>query len=194
MQKRVFIVHGWDGTPDEGWFPWLKQELEGRGFMVTAPVLPNSSEPRIHTWVPALAEVVGDVDEQTFFVGHSIGCQTIIRYCESLAEGKKIGGAVFVAGFFKDLLGLDDDEVVQSVAKEWLGTPIDIAKVRTHLKKSVAIFSDNDPDVSITNAEEFKVKLGSMIVMDEGKGHFSWGEGVMELPSALKAVLEVVGE
>ena len=25
--KRVFIVHGWGGHPDEGWFPWLSSEL-----------------------------------------------------------------------------------------------------------------------------------------------------------------------
>lgn len=24
--KRVFITHGWDGYPEEGWFPWLKKE------------------------------------------------------------------------------------------------------------------------------------------------------------------------
>ena len=24
MTKRAFIIHGWDGYPDEGWFPWLK--------------------------------------------------------------------------------------------------------------------------------------------------------------------------
>ena len=26
--KRAFIIHGWDGYPAEGWFPWLKRELE----------------------------------------------------------------------------------------------------------------------------------------------------------------------
>jgi hypothetical protein len=26
--KRVFIIHGWEGYPEEGWFPWLKKELE----------------------------------------------------------------------------------------------------------------------------------------------------------------------
>ena len=32
MKKRVFIVHGWDGYPEEVWFPWLKKELEAKGF------------------------------------------------------------------------------------------------------------------------------------------------------------------
>jgi predicted alpha/beta hydrolase family esterase len=28
MTERVFIIHGWEGYPEEGWFPWLKKELE----------------------------------------------------------------------------------------------------------------------------------------------------------------------
>ena len=26
--RRVFIIHGWGGYPEEGWFPWLKKELK----------------------------------------------------------------------------------------------------------------------------------------------------------------------
>ena len=29
--SKVVIVHGWGGTPEEGWFPWLRRELEERG-------------------------------------------------------------------------------------------------------------------------------------------------------------------
>lgn len=32
MKKRVFIVHGWDGKPSGAWLPWLKKELEAKGF------------------------------------------------------------------------------------------------------------------------------------------------------------------
>ena len=27
MKKRVFIIHGWGGKPDEHWLPWLEEEL-----------------------------------------------------------------------------------------------------------------------------------------------------------------------
>ena len=33
-------------------------------------------------------------DENTYFVGHSIGCQAIMRYLESV-DVKKIGGVLF---------------------------------------------------------------------------------------------------
>ena len=64
-KKRVFIIHGWDGHPNEGWFPWLKQGLEARGFEVFVPQLPEPEKPRIYNWIPKIQEVVGMPDEQT---------------------------------------------------------------------------------------------------------------------------------
>ena len=191
--KRAFIVHGWDGYPEEGWFPWLKQQLEAKGVSVFVPPLPDPAEPRIAAWVSALAEAVGKPDEQTYFVGHSIGCQAIARYLSSLPEGVKIGGAVFVAGFLKRLTNLEDDDVVRSVVREWLETPLDLAAVRAHLGKSVAIFSDNDPYVPLDNKDNFAVALGSEIVIEHAKGHFSGSTGTTELPNALRAVLDIAG-
>jgi predicted alpha/beta hydrolase family esterase len=190
MIKRVFIVHGWDGYPDEGWSPWLKRELEAREFEVFVPQLPNPATPRIESWVSALAEVVGEVDEWTYFVGHSMGCQTITRYLDTSPDGVKIGGAVFVAGFFKRLTNLEDDDEVREIARHWLETPHDLMKVKSHLPKSVAIFSDNDPYVPLDNQDDFRDKLGSEIVIEHNRGHFSGArDWVKELPIVLEKVL-----
>ena len=191
MKKRVFIAHGWDGYPEEGWFPWIKKELEAKGFEVYVPQLPETGSPRIHNWVPKLAEVVGEIDENTYFVGYSMGCQTIARYLETLPEGVKVGGAVFVAGFFKRLTGLEDDEDVRETDKHWLVTPLDLTKVKSHLSKSVAIFSDNDPYVSLDNQDDFRNKLGSEIIIEKNMGHFSGSTGVTELPIALESLLKI---
>ena len=111
--KRAVIVHGWGGSPEEGWFPWLRKELEARDFEVTVPQLPEAETPRIGKWVPTLAVAVGAVDENTYLVGHSMGCQTIARYLEGLDESIHVGGAVYVAGFFDSLtLGEDEEEKV----------------------------------------------------------------------------------
>lgn len=191
MQKRVFIVHGWDGYPEEGWFPWLKKKLEEKVFEVIVPQLPQANEPRINNWVPALAAAVGEADAQTYFVGHSMGCQTIARYLESLPDGVKIGGAVFVAGFFKRLADLEVDDIVRDVAREWLTAPLDLEKVKSHLTKSVAIFSDDDPYVSMDNQDDYKNKLNSKIIIEHNMKHFSGSTGTLELPAALDALLEI---
>ncbi|OGG91631.1 hypothetical protein A3H03_02995 [Candidatus Kuenenbacteria bacterium RIFCSPLOWO2_12_FULL_42_13] len=194
MRKRIFIIHGWDGHPKKGWFPWLKKELAAQGFAVFVPQLPKSDEPRINNWVLELKEAVGNPDEQTYFVGHSMGCQAIARYLETLPKNTKVGGAVFVAGFFKCLTNLEDNDVVRSVAKEWLMTPLNLEKVKTHLKKSVAIFSDNDPYVPADNQDDFANTLGSKIVVEHNKSHFSGSTGTRKLPRALDAIIEMAEE
>ena len=129
--KKVVLVHGWGGTPDEGWFPWLKGELEAKGFEVAAPQLPNTDEPRIAAWVPSLAAAAGEVGEETYFVGHSMGCQTILRYLETLPEGAKVGGAIFVAGFLLPLTGLESEEE-EGVGREWTSSPLNFEEARSH--------------------------------------------------------------
>ena len=190
MPKRVFIVHGWGGYQAEGWFPWLKRELEERGFKVSIPQLPDADKPRIEKWIPALAEVVGAADANTYFVGHSMGCQAIARYVATLNH--PVGGAVFVAGIFKLLTGLEDDPDVQETDRHWLEAPLDFEKVRVNLGKSIAIFSDDDPYVPLDNQDDFHDKLGSKIIIEHGKKHFSGRDGLRELPVVLQAMSELV--
>ena len=86
--RRLFIVHGWGGTPGENWFPWLRDMAERREFDVHAPAMPDASNPREAPWVGELAAEVGDhPDVDSYFVGHSLGCMAILRYLEGLGEG-----------------------------------------------------------------------------------------------------------
>ncbi len=192
MKKRVFIVYGWDGTPKANWFPWLKKELQNKGFQVYVPQLPDPGNPRIYNWVPKLAKTVGKADKQTYFVGHSMGCQTIARYLESLAKEIKIGGAVFVAGFFKRLTGLEDEPGVDETVKHWLKSPLNFNNVKSHINKSIAIFSDNDPYVPLDNQDDFRDELGSKIIIEQQKGHFNEAAGITKLPIALKSLLKLL--
>lgn len=186
VNKRVFIVHGWGGYPEEGWFPWLKRELENRGFEVHVSTMPESNNPRIDAWVTYLSKVVGDVDEHIILIGHSIGCQTILRYLEQLKKGQKIGGAVFVAGWFT-LMNLNEEEKI--IAEPWITTPIDFEKVKARCKKFIAIFSDDDTVIPLENREIFEGRLGAKIIVEHAKGHFSGDDGITELPSVLESVV-----
>lgn len=95
---RAFIIHGWDGQPEEGWFPWAKEQLEKRGYTVTVPHMPHPGQPAINDWVSYLQSLLPDPDEQTILIGHSIGCQTIMRYLEKLPNNFKVKQVIFVAG------------------------------------------------------------------------------------------------
>ena len=189
--KKVFIIHGWDGYPEEGCFPWLKKELEERGFKVFNPSMPNPVKPRIETWVNFLKEQVGVPDIDMILLGHSIGAQTVLRYLETLNDGDKIGGAVLVAGWVHLTDAAYETEEDPLVAKPWLETSLDWQKIKSHANKFIGIFSDNDPVVPLSDSEIFEEKLGAKIITEHDKGHFSGSDGIKELPSALEAILEI---
>ena len=188
--KRVFIIHGWEGFPEEGWFPWLKKELEAKGFEAQVPQMPNTNEPKIEIWVPFLAKLIGVPDEETFLVGHSIGCQTILRFLDTLKGSKKIGGMILVAGWIHKLESMYSEEEI-AIAKPWLETPIDFNNVKSHTKNTVAVFSDDDEFVSLDNVELFQEKLGAKTFIEHAKGHFSQETGIKELPVVLEELLKM---
>jgi predicted alpha/beta hydrolase family esterase len=187
MMKRIVIVHGWEFTPESNWYPWLKQELEKKGFVVAVPAMPDTEKPRIDAWVKALAKAVGTPDANTILVGHSIGCQAILRYLQAI-QGK-VSGVVLVAPWFTLTPEAVPTAAYRAIAKPWIETQIDFVKARRAAGAIVALFSDNDPYVTQENQRVVKEKLGAKIILDKGKGHFSADEGVTELQSALQAVL-----
>lgn len=159
---------------------WIKEELEKREFEFIAPQMPNAEEPKIEEWVPFVADLVGEADENTYFIGHSMGTQTVMRYLETI-HPQKVGGVVLVAGFF-DLINLEDEES-EAIAKPWLETPIDLEKVKEVGQKIRVILSDDDEWVELDkNKKIFEEKLGAEVISKEKMGHFTDN---MELPELL---------
>lgn len=187
MTKRAVLVHGWEGTPEGGWRPWLKTELENRGFEVLAPTMPETDTPTLEKWLPHLQEVAGQPDDQTYLVGHSLGCITILRYIEALAEGEQVGGTVLVAGFGHNL----EYEGYNSELISFFANPVDWKKIKGHCKKFVAIHSDDDPWVPVEHNELFKEKLGAEGIIEHDKIHYGDDDNVPEVPTVLASVLKI---
>lgn len=52
--------------------------------------MPNTANPNISEWVSTLDLKVEDLNENTYFIGLSIGCQTIMRYLENKMKHVKL--------------------------------------------------------------------------------------------------------
>lgn len=180
--KRVFIIHGWEGTPYNHYHKWLKSELEKLGYKVFCPAMPSTDSPVIEDWVNHLRDLVGTPDKDTHFVGHSIGCQTILRYLETISE--PVGKAVFVAGWF-DLQNLETPEE-EKIAEPWTTIPIDLARVKKVLPSSTLIISDNDPFGAFEKNKKKFAELGSKIIVLHNAGHIDKESGYNKLPEALE--------
>ena len=184
---RVFIVHGWGGSPEGDWIPWLADQLKSKDYDVKTPEMPDTENPKINPWVNKLQEVVGEPRADDILIGHSIGCQTILRFLETLESDSKIDKVIFAAPWVKlaNLSGEDEWEI----AKPWLETPIDFNKVKTKANSFVSLFSDNDPWVPLEeNVKIFREKLNSKVVILKNKGHFDESSGIKELPEILEYI------
>ncbi len=184
-QKRVFIIHGWAGHPQENWFPWLKRKLERHGVQVTVPALPNPTNPEMSEWVSAIAQVVGQPDENTFLVGHSLGCIAILRYLEGLPAGQKVGGAVLVAGF-SESIGIPE-------IKSFFVTALDYQKVKNTCSTFIAVNSTTDPFVPLEKGTVLRDKLSAELIVVPDAGHLNQESGFLKLPIILKKIVEVAG-
>lgn len=184
MKKRIFIIHGWGGSSKNDWLPWVANELRKQGDEVIVPDMPNTEIPAIEPWVSSLVKLVGEPDANTYFIGHSIGCQTILRYLETIST--PVGGAIFVAGWFY-LENLEDKEA-EDIAQPWQEIPININKVQQILPKSILVISDNDPYGAFDKNKEKFNELGSKIVVLEKADHISKEDGYIELPQVVEMI------
>ncbi len=182
--KRAIIVHRWSGSSESDWYPWLKASLEEKGYTVAVPTIPDSDTPTIDAWQTSLTAAVGALDDELVFVGHSIGCQAVLRYLASIASDTKIANVVLVAPWLR-LAGLEGPEEV-AIAKPWLQTPIAWDVVRAHAPNATLIFSDNDEYVPSINHDLFAAQWPeAKVVMLHNMGHIT---DVTELPEALAAI------
>jgi uncharacterized protein len=183
MKKRAFIIHGWEGSPDSNWFPWMKNELEKLGFEVIVPQMPNADFPKQDGWLAHMREIIGDVDKNTFLIGHSLGVIAILRFLETLPENGKIGGAILVAGF--------SEPIGFSELGSFFEKKVDYGKIKSHCGQFFAIHSDNDPYVPMERGKVLQDMLGARLVVMHGAGHINMGNGYFELPEALEVLLTI---
>ena len=181
-KERIVVIHGWESSPQRNWFPWLKAELEKSGCEVLAPLMPNADHPRLPEWLEFLEKTIGRADEHTYFVGHSLGVIAILRYLETLEEGKTVGGVISVAGF-SELIGYDE-------LSSFFKIPLEYGKVKRSAKRFVAIASDNDPHVPKKCGEILRDRLGAELIIIKNGGHLNTEAGCFELPVVLEKIKE----
>jgi len=94
-KQKVLLIHGFEGSAESNWFPWMKQELEKQGFEVFLPTLPNSSHPKFEEWMAALEPIAKRFGEDDIIVGHSLGGRSALHLLSRLK--KRIGHVYLIA-------------------------------------------------------------------------------------------------
>ncbi len=185
MKPQVFIIHRWDGTAKDDWYPWLHAELTSRNFLVTTPNMPQTQWPTINGWVSTLTQLIHGVTEPVYCIGHSIGCQTILRTLENTPTSLAVKGALLVTPWM-ELINLEDEESV-ATAKPWTNTPINWEKITQKCTQFTCIFSSNDPFVPLSQVGLFTDKLKAKTLILPEAGHITDGQ----VPAILETFLSL---
>lgn len=181
---KIFIIHGYLGSVDKHWFPWLSQELVHYGHNVKIIELPSPENPTRVKWVNTLTATIGLPDQNTVVITHSLGGYTFLKYLTELPEAWNLGGLVLVSGFQGQLASLPDLD-------EFLNEAIDqesLVSLAKNIKNSTVIYSDEDQYVSPVASQNLADQLGAEHLQIFGGGHFLDEEGFTSFPELLTLV------
>ncbi len=168
MDTNIFIFHGTEGYPEENWFPWLKQELEQKGYQVFIPQFPSPPiiPAKIAEWFDVLKNYKLSINENSVLIGHSLGGIFALRVLEKLDSPIKLAIFVGTPIGLQPILNFDRDNAFSGFNFNW-------EKIKSKSKNFVVFQSDNDPYVGLKNGTELAKNLGVGLSLVPNAGHFN---------------------
>ncbi len=178
---NFILIHSSGGNPDECFYPWLRKELEKKGHKVYAPFFPTPIGQTLDNWMKEFEPYWQYVNEETVFVGRSIGPAFILRLLEK--SKVKIKAAFLVCGFCSDL-GIHE---FRPLIGTFVGKRFKWKKIRSCCDRFFVYNSDNDLIVPVQKGEKLAKKLETKFIVVNGAGHF-WFK---RFPQLLKDIEKV---
>lgn len=205
----IFImIHGSFGSPQDAWFPWLKDKLEASGHEVIAPQFPvdpwedvvqkNAMQYQpsqsLSSWMNTFEAVFPKLAKRNdlCFIGHSMGTlftlHVVARYSLVIRE------AFFVAPFLypatEEELRDPSVALIDKANTTFYKNDFDFDFLRKHIIQSTVLMSDNDPYIPEWEAREFAEKLQSHVIKLHGLGHMGIESHMMKFSELLAKILE----
>ncbi len=177
MKPRIIFVPGNQSVHwSFGWAPWLKQELEKKGYSTFFETFPDSIIARSEYWLPFLKEHI-HAGDQDVIVGWSSGAVAAMRY----AESEKILGSVLISPCYTDL---GDALERQSGYYE---TPWNWERIKRNQEHIALVYGKDDPVIPQTEFEYIANQLNPTVFALKQGGHFTHQDA---FPEVLTYLLE----
>ena len=115
------------------------------------------------------------INENTYFVAHSLGNITLLRYLSEYENLNEIGGFIMVSAFDRPIKGFEE-------LHPFVETSLDYKKISEKCKLKVVIAAKDDYLVPFEFSKEISEKLDAEFYLIENAGHFLDRDGITELP------------
>jgi methionine--tRNA ligase beta chain len=177
-KHNVIMIHGYKGSDNNHWFPYIKKELEKLGVDVFIPKMPEDHTPE--KWSACLEGLSSKINENTILIGHSLGCPAILDLLPKL--NKPVFGTILVGGFGKSF---DDDREEAKECFAFVKNP-SWKKIRKNSGFLKLISSTDDPEIPVDVSIHLSTMLQTSILFIENAGHFCSDDGYEEFPKLLE--------
>lgn len=179
--KTVFIFHGTGGNPEGNWFPWLKEKLEKNGLQVIVPRFSTPENQSLEAWFKVLDQYKKEINENTIFIGHSLGGMFLLKVLERL--DKPVRAAFFISAPIgvRPIKYYDSDYSFAHFIFDW---PNIIKKAEYF----TVYHSDNDPYVCLKNGKELAKQLRVNLKFISQAGHLNAESGWTKFDKLLQDV------
>lgn len=147
--------------------------------------MPTPQTPKLDEWLNQLAQAAKDMDSDTYFVAHSLGCITLLRFLLRQTSSQPIGGLVLVSGFAQSLPTLP-------ILDEFVEKPLDYDQLIQLASRRTGIAAKDDPIVPYAFSKELMEHIeGDFFEVDKG-GHFLEGDGFTALPIVFDVLVDMM--
>ena len=178
--KKVFIIHGFEGSPNGGWRPWLMSELEKLDIYACALPMPGPERPLCDEWVAELKrQLLQHASDEIYLVGHSLGVSAILRYLEK-SSARTVEGAVLVSG---PAINPQNPKL-----ETFFQHDLDYHSIRSRSRAFALIHGDDDPLVPLSDAHLLARELGGTLHIVSQGGHLNGSSGWRTLPICLQTL------
>ena len=150
---KIVILHGKHGTPENYFYPWLKNELEKRGHKVYLPALPNTEEPNDEEQADYVLKN-NFLDKDTIVITHSFGGVVAMRLLE---RGIKIRGLIL---FATPITGIFLDKKFRPSVTNAIAKGFNYEAIKKQVDFFKVIFDSGDNIVPQKDAEILAKNLG----------------------------------
>lgn len=191
--RNIFIIHGSSGSPQENWFPWLKNKLEKLDNKVIVPQfpIPKVSGPGKHKldlWLKEFEKYKKYLNKDTMIIAHSRGCTFTLQLLP--AFGIKIDNLFLVGAL------IDYDLWRQDVYTEYdsfQAKPYLWKRIR-QLTNYIEVFQSTNDVIPISEGQFISDKLHAKINIIKNAGHFNTAtyKKFVKFPLLLKNIRNVL--
>lgn len=178
----VYLIHGFTASSKANWFPWLKSEMENIELTLIVPNMPNTNDPHLLPWLQKMEEVAEEINNNTIFIGHSLGCIAALQFI--LKKNIAIKGVILVSGFMDE----NPMEVQKEGLSQFVDEPLDVERVKALIPNRVAITAIDDDIVPWAATKKLADRLGAQLIERSNGKHFIDRDGFVEFPEILDLI------